>query len=78
MTSVDRVALIVAALAHDMGHPGRNNSFYVNSLSILTRVYNDAAVLESYHCFLCFRYAQVSDEVNIFQVRLREEAEDFN
>lgn len=30
MTSVEKVTLTVAAICHDVGHPGRNNQFFVN------------------------------------------------
>lgn len=42
-------SLILAAVCHDMGHPGRNNSFEVNSHSDLAVIYNDSSVLENMH-----------------------------
>lgn len=42
-------SLILAAMCHDMGHPGRNNSFEVNSHSDLAVIYNDSSVLENMH-----------------------------
>lgn len=41
--------LILAAVCHDMGHPGKNNSYEVNSHSDLAVIYNDSSVLENMH-----------------------------
>eukprot|EP01053_Blabericola_migrator_P000170 Blabericola_migrator_1__169@NODE_1044_length_5617_cov_59_730991_g269_i1_p1_GENE_NODE_1044_length_5617_cov_59_730991_g269_i1NODE_1044_length_5617_cov_59_730991_g269_i1_p1_ORF_typecomplete_len1057_score135_93PDEase_I/PF00233_19/1_2e227tm_1/PF00001_21/0_0097tm_1/PF00001_21/1_8e04Fuseless/PF15993_5/0_45Fuseless/PF15993_5/1_6e02Baculo_11_kDa/PF06143_11/1_4Tetraspanin/PF00335_20/15Tetraspanin/PF00335_20/2e02_NODE_1044_length_5617_cov_59_730991_g269_i112204390 len=48
------VAYILAALGHDVGHPGRNNQFFINSYDPLSVIYNDMAVLENFHCCLLF------------------------
>lgn len=45
----DTMTLMVAALCHDIGHPGFNNNFHINSLSSYSIVYNDKSVLESFH-----------------------------
>lgn len=42
-------SLLMAAVCHDMGHPGRNNSYEVNSHSDLAVIYNDSSVLENMH-----------------------------
>ncbi|OBZ83741.1 3',5'-cyclic-nucleotide phosphodiesterase regA [Choanephora cucurbitarum] len=47
---VDILALLMASLGHDVGHPGVNNGFMVNTASPLALLYNDTSVLESYHC----------------------------
>mmetsp|Transcript_5759 Transcript_5759/g.13116 ORF Transcript_5759/g.13116 Transcript_5759/m.13116 type:complete len:507 (-) Transcript_5759:1537-3057(-) len=41
--------LILAAACHDMGHPGKTNSYEVNSYSDLAMIYNDSSVLENMH-----------------------------
>lgn len=43
------VSMCVAALGHDLGHPGLNNSFQVNSRDSLAVTYNDRSVLENFH-----------------------------
>mmetsp|Transcript_2079 Transcript_2079/g.2515 ORF Transcript_2079/g.2515 Transcript_2079/m.2515 type:complete len:691 (-) Transcript_2079:155-2227(-) len=53
--NLDEVSLIVACLGHDIGHPGRNNAFFVNTYDELALVYNDISVLESFHCSVTFR-----------------------
>eukprot|EP01054_Gregarina_sp_Poly1_P008929 Gregarina_sp_Poly_1__8928@NODE_53_length_17536_cov_99_000057_g45_i0_p4_GENE_NODE_53_length_17536_cov_99_000057_g45_i0NODE_53_length_17536_cov_99_000057_g45_i0_p4_ORF_typecomplete_len727_score128_85PDEase_I/PF00233_19/7_5e66HD/PF01966_22/0_018BSP_II/PF05432_11/0_012CENPB_dimeris/PF09026_10/0_034DNA_pol_phi/PF04931_13/0_83Ribosomal_60s/PF00428_19/6_5Rtf2/PF04641_12/3_2e03Rtf2/PF04641_12/5_3e03Rtf2/PF04641_12/0_18_NODE_53_length_17536_cov_99_000057_g45_i0884911029 len=67
ISAVDQVSLILAGLVHDVGHPGRNNNYFLNSCGFLAKLYNDQSILEMYHCFLAFRYAQIGEEVNIFQ-----------
>jgi len=45
---------LVSALVHDIGHPGNNNSYEINTCSELAYRYNDLSVLEQYHCTLAF------------------------
>eukprot|EP00698_Gefionella_okellyi_P008378 TRINITY_DN2076_c0_g1_i2.p1 TRINITY_DN2076_c0_g1~~TRINITY_DN2076_c0_g1_i2.p1 ORF type:complete len:338 (+),score=55.78 TRINITY_DN2076_c0_g1_i2:50-1063(+) len=49
-TQIEILALLLAALIHDIDHPGLNNVFQVVSRSELARRYNDTSVLEAYHC----------------------------
>lgn len=43
------ICLLVSGLCHDIGHPGFNNSFQINSMSSFALTYNDKSVLENYH-----------------------------
>ena len=54
LTDREEMVLYVAAAAHDMGHPGRNNAFLVNTRSKLAVLYNDKAVLENHHVSTLF------------------------
>jgi hypothetical protein len=45
----ERLAVLVAAAGHDVGHPGRNNNFMVNTRDALAVRYNDRCVLENHH-----------------------------
>lgn len=38
MNSIDKVTLTVAAICHDVGHPGRNNQFFINCYDPLVSV----------------------------------------
>ncbi|KAK9460816.1 uncharacterized protein V1516DRAFT_625760 [Lipomyces oligophaga] len=49
-TSGDALVLLVAAIGHDVGHPGVTNAFLISVRSPLARMYNDRSVLESFHC----------------------------
>lgn len=48
--TLDLISILLAGLVHDIGHPGFNNNFMVNSKSDLTMIYNDNHVLENFHC----------------------------
>ncbi|KAJ2081911.1 3',5'-cyclic-nucleotide phosphodiesterase [Coemansia sp. RSA 988] len=49
----DVMALVVASLCHDLGHPGLNNAFMVRAHTQLAELYNDQSVLENFHA-ACF------------------------
>ncbi|KAJ1729788.1 3',5'-cyclic-nucleotide phosphodiesterase [Coemansia biformis] len=49
----DAMALVVASLCHDLGHPGLNNAFMVRARTQLAELYNDQSVLENFHA-ACF------------------------
>lgn len=51
---LDRASLLIAALVHDVDHPGLNNNFLVSTLSPLAVRYNDASVLEKHHAARAF------------------------
>ncbi|KAF2461574.1 hypothetical protein BDY21DRAFT_89974 [Lineolata rhizophorae] len=44
------LTLLIAAIGHDVGHPGVNNAFLVALNAPLAQLYNDRSVLESFHC----------------------------
>jgi len=48
------LALLLAALVHDLGHPGVNNNFQVVTSSQLALTYNDKSVLENFHSSFAF------------------------
>jgi len=49
------VATDIAALAHDVGHFGRNNAFCSSASHDLALIYNDRAILENMHSATCFQ-----------------------
>ncbi|KER32404.1 hypothetical protein T265_01464 [Opisthorchis viverrini] len=70
---MEEVGSLLAAVVHDLDHPGRTNPFLVNSNNPLAILYNDMAVLESHHVALAFELTRKDPDVNIFQNMTREE-----
>ncbi|XP_018307172.1 high affinity cAMP-specific and IBMX-insensitive 3',5'-cyclic phosphodiesterase 8A isoform X2 [Mycetomoellerius zeteki] len=64
---LDEVAALIAAIAHDIDHPGRSSQFLCNANSRLAILYNDLSVLESHHAALTFKLSLSDDSVNIFK-----------
>ena len=58
LTRVEELALLIAGLTHDVGHPGYNNDYFVKTHHKLALRYNDNAVLENMHCSLAFQLLQ--------------------
>ncbi|GAA48441.1 High affinity cAMP-specific and IBMX-insensitive 3',5'-cyclic phosphodiesterase 8A [Clonorchis sinensis] len=70
---MEEVGSLLAAVVHDLDHPGRTNPFLVNSNNPLAILYNDLAVLESHHVALAFELTRKDPDVNIFQNMTRDE-----
>lgn len=66
LTASDKFSLLVAALCHDLCHPGTNNTFQVNASTELALLYNDQSVLENYHCSKGFSLMR-QEHCNILQ-----------
>ena len=52
LTLCRNVRTAAAALSHDVGHPGVNNAFLVNTSAPLALRYNDLSVLENMHIYI--------------------------
>ena len=65
LNSIDVVSCLIAALVHDIGHPGFNNNFMINSKTDMAMLYNDRHVLENFHAAEGFRIISNS-KTNIF------------
>jgi len=63
---------IIAAMLHDIDHPGRNNAFLVSTSDPLAIVYNDESVLENHHAATGFRTLK-REECNILSGLSKEE-----
>ncbi|XP_055925440.1 high affinity cAMP-specific and IBMX-insensitive 3',5'-cyclic phosphodiesterase 8B-like isoform X4 [Argiope bruennichi] len=63
---IDEIVSLVAAVIHDVDHPGRNSAFLCNTGSELAILYNDLSVLESHHSALAFRLTIGNETANIF------------
>lgn len=53
-TELEVFSMLVAALGHDVGHPGVNNAFLVKTRHELAMIHNDKSPLENMHCSLLY------------------------
>lgn len=60
------LAGLMAAVVHDVGHPGNNNNFQAAMSSELALTYNDRSVLENHHVAHAFRMLRAHPEMDIF------------
>ena len=49
MSPIERLASLLASFGHDVGHPGVNNQYLVNTESDLALLHNDVSPLENMH-----------------------------
>jgi hypothetical protein len=59
--------ILIAAISHDIDHPGNTNSYEVNSVSKYARLYNDISVLENHHCTLTFQLLEHTGLLSTFK-----------
>lgn len=64
---LDQAIALIAAICHDIDHPGKSSAFLCNSGSDLAILYNDISVLESHHAALTFKLTLSDPSVNIFR-----------
>ena len=55
LSPLDILSLLIAAVCHDVAHPGLSNNFLIASSHPLALLYNDTSVLEHMHCATTFR-----------------------
>jgi hypothetical protein len=51
---LELLALYVAAIVHDVDHPGVSNNFLIATSNPKAIFYNDKSVLENHHCSTAF------------------------
>ena len=56
------LALLIAALCHDVDHTGRSNAFEISSQSHLSILYHDKSVLENHHAAVTFFVMQNKEQ----------------
>ncbi|XP_054160608.1 high affinity cAMP-specific and IBMX-insensitive 3',5'-cyclic phosphodiesterase 8B-like isoform X2 [Oppia nitens] len=66
---LDEAICLIAAIIHDVDHPGKNSAFLCNSNDEMAILYNDISVLESHHAAHAFHLTvgPNSDPINIFK-----------
>jgi hypothetical protein len=60
LEELDVLALLLAAICHDLEHPGTTNAYQCNTGSALALRYNDTSVLENHHCAVGFQLLERS------------------
>ena len=63
---LDLLSIFIAALGHDIAHPGLTNTFHINDSTEIAITYNDISVLENFHASTLFKTIRRS-ETNIFE-----------
>ena len=76
MDKIQKFALIVSALCHDLDHPGVSNSFLISSRSELALLYNDRSPLENHHSSQTFRLLHRAD-INLLKNMTVSEYQEF-
>lgn len=71
LTELEQFTLLVAALGHDLAHPGLNNFFLSEAGHELALKYNDRSPLENMHCAKL--YAVLASEENNVLAKLSRE-----
>eukprot|EP00929_Paragymnodinium_shiwhaense_P000911 TRINITY_DN101105_c0_g1_i1.p1 TRINITY_DN101105_c0_g1~~TRINITY_DN101105_c0_g1_i1.p1 ORF type:complete len:922 (+),score=252.81 TRINITY_DN101105_c0_g1_i1:49-2814(+) len=65
LSGPERYALLVSSVCHDVGHPGLNNVFLIETSHELALRYNDKSPLENMHCARLFEFVSMA-KCNIF------------
>jgi hypothetical protein len=71
-SSIDRLALLLAAIAHDVDHPANTNQFEIDTLSDLALLHNDQSVLENHHLVTTFNIMLDTDVAFLSDVDLKQ------
>ncbi|XP_025191871.1 high affinity cAMP-specific and IBMX-insensitive 3',5'-cyclic phosphodiesterase 8-like isoform X3 [Melanaphis sacchari] len=67
LDQLDEACCLIAAITHDIDHPGKSSAFLCNSKNDLAILYNDISVLESHHAALTFKLTTKDERLNIFK-----------
>lgn len=76
LTSLELLALMTATVGHDVGHPGYNNAFIVNTSHDIAIRYNDNSPLENMHASTCFQVL-LKPELNFLESMSQEDYKAF-
>jgi cAMP-specific phosphodiesterase 4 len=72
LNELEQFSLLIAAVGHDLGHPGVNNGFLSEVGHELALQYNDRAPLENMHCAKLYGIAK-TEGTDIFQSMSKEQ-----
>lgn len=57
-SDLERFSILIAALAHDIGHFGFKDKYVIESEHPLALIYNDRSPIENFHCLVLFSILQ--------------------
>ena len=63
---IDLLGILIAAMGHDLGHPGLTNNFQINAFTDMALIYNGISCLENYHASRLFLILR-NEKTNIFE-----------
>jgi len=72
LTGFDMIAVIIASLGHDLGHPALTNRYLVSNRHKIALRYNDSSVLENMHIAKIFKLL-ASPDSDILQTLVAED-----
>mmetsp|Transcript_31690 Transcript_31690/g.94378 ORF Transcript_31690/g.94378 Transcript_31690/m.94378 type:complete len:428 (+) Transcript_31690:36-1319(+) len=72
LSELQQYTLLISALGHDLGHPGVNNGFLLETSHELAMKYNDRSPLENMHCATLYQIVKNS-ETNIFKMLTKDQ-----
>merc|ERR1719310_720907 len=72
---LDSLAMMIAAIGHDLGHPGVNNPFLIEVGHTLALQYNDKSPCENMHCSKLYNVI-ATPETNVFKDLSKEQYKD--
>jgi len=75
LSSEERFGLLVSAICHDIGHPGVNNIYLIETAHDIALRYNDKSPLENMHCAHFFELVNTA-KCNIFGLLSKEQFQD--
>eukprot|EP00747_Dinoflagellata_sp_TGD_P040092 gnl/TRDRNA2_/TRDRNA2_140656_c1_seq1.p1 gnl/TRDRNA2_/TRDRNA2_140656_c1~~gnl/TRDRNA2_/TRDRNA2_140656_c1_seq1.p1 ORF type:complete len:350 (-),score=76.09 gnl/TRDRNA2_/TRDRNA2_140656_c1_seq1:71-1087(-) len=75
LSGTDRFALLISALAHDIGHQGMSNPFLIETSHELALRYNDKSPLENMHCATLFELLGQTN-LNVFSSMTKQQIQD--
>jgi len=67
LSDVQVLALLLAAMVHDIGHDGCNNLYHKNKVTERAISFNDQSIQENFHAKNIFSQMSQVPEINIFQ-----------
>lgn len=65
LSQIETFCLLVAALVHDMDHPGLTNAYLIATRDGTALTYNDESVLENHHISRFFMLCHSNEDANI-------------